>query len=296
MNPLDTLTQINLTDLTASFGWQNAPRLARALQALFYTTAEKFARQMLAFDALIGATDLPEASRKTLLHFVRDVRVCGAENIPEKNPVLFLSNHPGMTDTLSLFAAINRADLRIIAIDRPFLRSLPNTSAHLFYISEDSTERLHAVKQAATHLRNGGALLTFPAGQIEPDPDVYPGAIDSLSRWTDSAGVFVRFAPATKIVPTLVRSVVWDKAANHPFTKLKKTREEREKLAAALQLLAHVMFNLRPVTVTVQFGKPIGVEAIGSKDVEKIHAAVLAEMRALIQTTPKSGESAIRDV
>ena len=106
-----------------------------------------------------------------------------------------------MTDTLCLFAAINRPDLRIIALDRPFLHSLPNVSRQLFFISDDSKERLSAVRKAAAHLRAGGAVLTFPAGKIEPDHQVYPGALELLYRWTDSAGVFLRFAPETRILP-----------------------------------------------------------------------------------------------
>jgi hypothetical protein len=143
-----------------------------------------------------------------------------------------------MTDTLCLFAAINRPELRSIALDRPFLQSLPNVSRQLFFISDEPAERLGAVRKAAAHLRGGGALLTFPAGRIEPDPRVYPGAVESLNTWTDSAGVFLRFAPETRILPMLVSNVLWKKVVSNPITKLKKDREDREKLGAAFQLLA----------------------------------------------------------
>jgi len=140
-----------------------------------------------------------------------------------------------MTDTLALFAGIKRP-VRIIALNRPFLQSLPHTSKNLFYVSNNASERMSAVKRAASHLRNGGVVLTFPAGKIEPDPDVYPGALESLNDWTDSAGVFLRLAPGTHIVPVLVRNVLWDKAVKHPLTKLKKTREEREKTGRSLSI------------------------------------------------------------
>jgi hypothetical protein len=61
----------------------------------------------------------------------------------------------------------------------------------------------------------------------------------------------------------------------------------REKLAAAFQLLAHVQFNARPVTVTVQIGKPITVKELGSNETQVIHQAVLAEMTRLIQNPPE---------
>ena len=37
------------------------------------------------------------------------------------------------------------------------------------------------VRDVARHLRAGGAVLTFPAGHNEPDPDVHPGADDGAA-------------------------------------------------------------------------------------------------------------------
>ena len=134
-------------------------------------------------------------------------------------------------------------------------------------------------------------MLTFPAGKIEPDPQVYPGALESLNHWTDSAGVFLRLAPETRILPMLVSGVLWKKVVSNPFTKLKKVREDREKLGAAFQLLAQVIFNLHPLIVTVQVGEPVGLTEIRSTEISAIHEAVLTGMRSLIENPPQ-GESA----
>ena len=282
---LDTLTQINLDDLVSSFGWEKFPFLAAVLRKAFLSPARKFARQMVDFDNRVGMLGLCEGSRQTLQQqYVSDVRVHGREHIPHTGPVLFLSNHPGMTDTISLFAAIHRPDLNIIALHRPFLASLVNVTRNLFYISDDASERMRAVRQVSAHLKNGGAALTFPAGKIEPDPDVYPGALDSLNDWTDSAAVFLRFAPQTKIVPVLVSGVIWERTARHWLTRFKRTREEREKFAAALQLLAIITRGARPTTVHVRFAKPVTVEQVGSKEPQAIHQTVLARMRGLVES------------
>ncbi len=286
-DPLTALTDINLDDLVSSFGWQNQPVLRAALRRVFHGLARKFALQILDCDRAVGENGLPQGAQHALYNYVRDVKVFGRENVPASGPALFLSNHPGMSDTLSLFVGIARRDLRVIALDRPFLQSLPNISGHLFYISDDSSERMSAVKKAAAHLRNGGALLTFPAGEIEPDPDVYPGALQALTGWTDSAAVFVRFAPETQIVPALVRGVLWDKAVKHPLTIFKRERVERERLGAALQLLAYMLFDVRPVTVRVQFAKPVTVAEVGSSEVTAVHSAVLERMRGLLQNPPE---------
>lgn len=293
MDTLATLTQINLDDLVAAFGWERHPRLAAALRVAFASMAKKFAAQMIDFDTQVGASHLPAASFHTIRRYVNSLRVYGAENLPAEGPVLVLANHPGMADTLALFCAINRADLRIIAINRPFLQALPNTSRLLYYVSDHPSERMRAVRQTAAHLKNGGAVLTFPAGQIEPDADVYDGAAESLAGWTDSAGVFVRFAPETRIVPALVRGVLWNKAVKHPLVYLKRNRFEREKLGAAFQLLAHILFDLRPVNISVQFGAPITAAGIGSSDSAALHAAVLEEMRVLLRTPRPAGVPSI---
>lgn len=283
---LEALTRINLDDLVASFGWQDHPIPARLLRSLFLKPARTLAKYVVEFDNAVGQRGLVEASRLTLKHFVRDVRVFGLDLIPD-SAFLALSNHPGMTDTVSLFCALNRPGLKIIALDRPFLMALPNTSKQLFYLTDDAGSHISLVRQVISHLRNGGAALTFPAGEIEPDPAVYPGAVESLQTWTDSVGVFVRMAPDTDILPMLVRNVIWDKTAKHPLLKIKKIKDEREKLAAALQLLAMIMWNVKPVTVTVQIGKPIDSKELGTTDTQVIHQAVLTEMKYLIENPPE---------
>jgi hypothetical protein len=293
LNGLQTLTQINLDDLVSSFGWQAQPVPARILRGIFHKPAQTFAKFMLEFDTAIGERGLVDASRQALRHYVRDVRVFGSERVPD-SAFLALSNHPGMTDTLSLFAALNRPALRIIALDRPFLMALPNMSRQLFFVKDDPTSRMGLVRQVSGHLRSDGSALTFPAGEIEPDPNIYPGAVDALQTWTDSVGVFIRMAPDTVILPVLVRNVIWDKTAKLPLLKVKKDRVDREKLAASLQLLAMVVWNVRPVTVTVQIGRPIDPKKLGTTDTQVIHQAVLAEMKSLIENPPKSnGVSAL---
>jgi len=286
MNQLDTFTSLNLDDLVSSFGWQVRSMAARLVRKLFLGPARTLARHMVGFDGEVGSLGLAEASRRLGRSYVQDVRLCGLDRLPS-GPILALSNHPGMTDTLSLFVALNRPDLKIIALQRPFLQALSNISPRLFYVLDDPAARMGLVRKVSTHLRSGGAVLTFPAGRIEPDPAVYPGALESLQTWTDSVGAFVRMAPETAVVPVLVRGVVWDVAARHPLLVIKRTREEKERLASALQLLAMIMFGIKPVTVTVQIGHPVRASHLGTTDSRAIQEAVLSEMRHLIEASPE---------
>ncbi len=283
---LDRLTEINLDDLVSAFGWQDHPLLARLLRRLFLKPAQTFAQQMLDFDSSIGVNGIADAACLAERFYAREVRVHGADLLPN-SPFLALSNHPGVTDTLAVMAALGRADLKIIALDRPFLLSLPNLSKQLFFVTDDPNERVAMVRRVSTHLRNGGSVLTFPAGHNEPDPDIYPGAIKSLGTWTDSAGVFLRLAPGTVLVPVCVRGVTWDKTAHHPLTRLRRTFDDQQLLASAMQLLSHVLLNTRPVTVHVLIGKPITVKDLGSTEPRVIHQALLAEMKELIKNPPE---------
>jgi len=291
MDALHALTEINLADLVASFGWQNAPTLASVLRAAFHAPARKFARQMLRFDADVATRGLSAAAQDLFHQYAQNLTVLGAEHLPASGPALFLSNHPGMVDTLALFIAIQRPDLRIIAIERPFLQSLQNTGQQLIFISDDPARRMSAVRTAAAHLKAGGAALTFPAGKIEPDADVYPGARASLAGWSESAGVFLRFAPETNIIPTLVRGVLWDKAVKHPLTRFKRERLERERLGAAFQLLAHILFDQKPLHVTIHFAQPVTIAEIGSNDPAAIHAKVIERMEKLIMECGSSASA-----
>lgn len=290
---LDTLTVINLDDLVSAFGVQDWALPSYLVRRLFHGAARGFAKQMLAFDSAVGSRGLSEGSRQTERSYARDVRVSQADVLPSGS-ALFLANHPGMTDTLALFSALGRDDLKIIALNRPFLLSLPNVSKHLLYLTDDPAERVGLVRRVSTHLRSGGAALTFPAGHTEPDPDVYPGALDSLQTWTDSVGVFLRLAPETAVVPICVRSVFWKTTANHPLIRLRRTQDDQQLLASALQLLSHILLGTRPVTIQVQIGKPISARELGSTSTEAIHRAVLGEMKRLIENPPNcEGEGAL---
>jgi 1-acyl-sn-glycerol-3-phosphate acyltransferase len=275
------LTQINLDDLVRSFGWEERPVLAGVLRLACRRPAKKFARLMVDFDRQVGEIGLGLAARGLLRRFCRQVVVIGRENLPT-GPMLALSNHPGMVDTLALFAALQRPNLRIIAAERPFLAALYRTVSALEFIPEEGGNSVGLVRRVSKHLQTGGAVLTFPSGEIDPDPEVYPGAVEALANWSDSAGMFVRLAPETAVVPVLVRGVIWRRTAQHALIRLiRQEREARERLAAAIQLLAHIVLNAHPLEVTVQIGLPL---AVGTGELQ---AELLAAMRRMIENGPR---------
>ena len=160
MDALAVLTEINLDDLVSSFGWEDHPFSARMLRSMFVGPARKFALQMLDFDNAVGQVELVYAARQAQRRYVRSVRLFSAP-LPA-GPFLALSNHPGIVDTLALFSALNRPDLKIIAVDRPFLKALPNISKQLFYVTDDPTARMALVRQVSGHSARGRCSTDLP--------------------------------------------------------------------------------------------------------------------------------------
>ena len=56
------------------------------VRALFYSTAEKFARNVLDYDRGVAEGGLAEGSRRLLARMVREVIVEGADRVPPQGP------------------------------------------------------------------------------------------------------------------------------------------------------------------------------------------------------------------
>jgi hypothetical protein len=275
---MDTLTHINVEDFLEAFGLGRVRRGRPLIEWLARPPARRFADEVAAYDRLVGEQGLQAGARWILKKYVQNLRVQGRENIPDGGPVLILCNHPGLTDTMAMFASLPRPDLRVVAGERPFLRALPNTSRRLIYVPDDAQARLGVVRAGVNHLRSGGALLTFPAGHIEPDPAVLPGAVESLQTWSESITLFVRRAPKTLIVPAIIRGVVAPASLRNPLTRLRRQQQDRERLAATLQIvLQSVLSAYRPTNVRVTFGPPIQADSTG------VMQAVINQARRLIE-------------
>jgi 1-acyl-sn-glycerol-3-phosphate acyltransferase len=272
---LERLTRVCVDDVITAFGLGGLGRGRAVLEALSNVPARRLARQVLAFDGIVGEAGLGVGGAWALQRMCRSVSVEGRNDVPRGGPLLLVSNHPGLADAVALFAATPREDLRVIAADGPFLDALPNTSRYLLTVAETPAGRSNVLRAAARHLRGGGAVLTFPGGRIEPDPAVLPGAVEALGRWSSSADLFARLAPGLAVVPVVVSGVISPRALRVPLTRLRRRKRDREWLAATLQMLAPA---LRDVDARVEFGRPIYAGARGG-----IGKAVIEEARRLME-------------
>ncbi|MBI5030829.1 MAG: hypothetical protein HZB51_09900 [Chloroflexi bacterium] len=253
-----TLTRINIQDMVDNFGLSGLRYGRRVIERAFWSPAHIFARQMAQFDRRIGEIGLAAAAHELLLRYVNRVEIIGAENVSRTGGVVLAANHPGMMDTLACFSTIPRTDLHIVSADREFVRALPNIARRSFWVSDDLRERLTVVRQVSRFLQTDGAVLICPAGQIEPDPATMPGAIESLTRWSDSLGMFVRLAPQCVVVPTVISSVVYAPALHNPLARLRRDQKSRERAAATIQAFLHTIGYLRSrMRVRIEFGAPL---------------------------------------
>lgn len=287
----EALVEINIQDMLVSLGIPNIRTGRNLLARLLDYPARKFARHVLDYDLGVAELGLAGGATRLLRSYVRSLTVNGRENLPEQGAVLILSNHPGMTDTVALFAALPRPDLRVLAADRPFLRALPATKPYLFFISEDGKDRLDVLRKTAAHLRAGGAVLTFPAGSIEPDPRVMPGAVESLSNWSSSAGFFIRMLPNLPVLPVMVSGVIAAPALRHPLTRLRRKPKDRDRLAATLQILMREFFPSRwEVDVQVDIFPLIDTAGMADlRDPARITTALIERIRPHYQRVSQYG-------
>jgi hypothetical protein len=176
--------------------------------------------------------------------------------------------------------------LHVLALEREFLRALPHTAERLFMLPDDMFKRRAMLREVGKHLDGGGAVLTFPAGQIEPDPLVLPGAVESLDTWARSVGLFAKMAPQMRIVVAIVSGVLNPEAQRNPFIQVQRDRKKREFLGATLQILWK---GYRTNVVNVAFSPPILASSFAdcNYDAGLVTAEVVEAARKLITQPPE---------
>ncbi len=274
---VEVLTKVCVDELLSAFGLGGLRHGRRSLEQLCRIPARRLARQVATYDEIVGESGLAAGGAWALERMACRVEVEGLENVPREGPLLLAANHPGLSDTVVLFATTPRADLRVVAAERPFLDALPNTSRYLFTVAEQPPGRFGLVRTATRHLRGGGTILTFPGGKIEPDPAILPGAVEALEHWSASVDLFARLVPDLVIVPVIVSGVLSPTALRSPLTFLRHRKEDREWLAATLQMLTPA---LRNVTTRIAFGRPVHADDSADRSVSR---AALGEARRLIE-------------
>lgn len=282
------LARLSADEIVAALRLAEVPRALRAsLRAVLLGLSTPLGRKLARFDERIAAIGLAAASSAVLADFgARWSRTGDAP--PAGGPLLVVANHPGAYDALVLFAAIGRDDVATVAADRPFLRAMRTLAPHLVFVPDPPAspdERARGLRRALKHLSQGGALLHFGAGRIEPDPAFDSGGnAPALQPWSPGTGALVRGAAAARgsLVAAIVEGVHSAAAKRLLFTRL----AERRGVTTLPLLLQVAVKRYRDVAATARFGPTIDAREFVREGGDS--AALSARMRERAQAVLES--------
>ena len=128
-----------------------------------------------------------------------DLRALAA--VPRSEPLLVIANHPfGVVDGLVISHLIGRVrpDFKLLAHEA--INRAPEVRGHLLPIAFDETRRarlnnVESCRLALRHLRDGGALIIFPAGEVSTAARIFDCATDA--PWKPFTSKLITSAEAT---------------------------------------------------------------------------------------------------
>lgn len=138
-----------------------------------------------------------------------DIRISGDDlsKIPAQGAVVAVANHPfGLLDGALLASVLVRVRSDVRVLTNHMLSDLPELSEMAIFIDpfdrmESRAANARALKQAVAHLKSGGLLLIFPAGEVSHF-DFRAGAVRD-PVWRSTAARLIRLTKA-KALPMLV--------------------------------------------------------------------------------------------
>jgi 1-acyl-sn-glycerol-3-phosphate acyltransferase len=181
------------------------------------------------------------------------LEISGRENVPSEGPVIFMSNHQGNFDILSLFLAIPRQFSWIAKEELFAIPVFGHSMARAGYIPLDRSDGRRALKSieaAAAMIKNGRSVIIFPEGTRTPDGNLLP-----FKR----GGFLLAAKAGVPIVPLTING----SAKVNPCKRL----------------------ELYPGKITIRFGEPIPpVEGGGGAHrdllMERVRAAIAAGLES----------------
>jgi len=268
---IETLTDTLLDEIVNAAGLRKTLAARRTFGLLFRRAADRLSVIGLAADRMIRTDGFPAACRWMMSHWVGNVTTRGAENIPPEGPLLVVSNHVGAYDILVAPSQVNRPDLKIISSDIKYLKNLPHACEHLIFLTDEPHDRMAATRAGIRQLKEGGSLLLFGSGRIDPDPALSAEAEKHLENWSPSIDLFLRMAPQAKVVLSIASGFLTSRWMNHPLTRLRRVDWEKRRIAEFGQVLQQLFFpGTIYVSPSVSFAPPITAEELGENPRQKL--------------------------
>ena len=253
------LSESLIFDLTKAFALPQTDSAKTLVRLMFGRAVRAAARMGIGLDCAVADGGIAAGACWLLPRFVKSYQAQGVEAIPSNGPLVIASNHPAGVDSIVISAYVKRTDYKVITGNIPFFQHLPHVSTHAIYAPEktDTAGRMQVIRASIRHLRQGGALLIFPRGGIEADPEFMPRPDGEFNRWSRSLEIFMQRVPDLQILVTIASGVISRAAMQHPVTWLRKARPDRQRLAFIYQFIRQMVsgrqiFDLTP---RVTFGE-----------------------------------------
>jgi 1-acyl-sn-glycerol-3-phosphate acyltransferase len=279
------LQRLILQEFPPTFGTSSRGLFARIFASVFALPTGRFGRLFAAADREVARAGMGAGCARILSSLSVSVTARDAGNLPAEGPLLVVANHPGAYDSLALASCFTRRDLKIVVFEIPFFRGLPTASRFFLYATTDPISSMVALRATIRHLQEGGSVLLFGTGVIEPDPARGPGAIAALDRWSRSIEIIMRHVPGLRLVPAAVSGVQMPAFVNTPVRLVRKDPIDRRRVTEYLQVITQLLFpRWFNVTVRISFAPPATFEELSGESAGgKLMPAILARERRVLE-------------
>ncbi len=231
-----------IDEIVYALGAKKGGIIRNVLAPLLQNPAKKLAEILADFyDGVVNKSP-SQGATDTLPKFNVEVQRSGNQNMPMSGPHLLISNHPGGLDSVAILSCIPRADIKVLVSDVVLMRKLDYLNRHSIFVDFKALGGMSALREAISHLNQGGILLLFARGEVEPDPACFPGAVESIDKWSPSLEIMLRKSPSTSVQILSVSGAILPRFAAHPLTKLRRRPETRQKLAEVMQMVTSLYY------------------------------------------------------
>ncbi len=242
MTSVETLSEGLIGEIFKAIGLAEHGWARRQFGGLFRKAADRLSATGMTFDQLCATRGFAAAAEWALTNWCTDIQARGVEHVPPDGPLLVISNHPGTYDALVIASRLRREDLHLISSDILFLKQLPHVVHHFFFIDMDPSVRAAAMRQGIRHLEDGGALLLYGTGEIDPDPSLFEEADRHIGFWSRSIELFLRRVPETRVLLSVVSHAVSPRWAHSPVGWFRRQPLDKRRIIEFGQVLQQLFF------------------------------------------------------
>jgi len=260
----NTLTENLISEIVKALGLPSTRRIRRIIASLTGRAIRRFTGLASDLDCVVEEEGLAGGARWLLPKFVKGHSAQGVEHIPSTGPLVIASNHPASIDSVVISAHVPRQDYKVIIGEIPFFKNLPNIRKNSIFAPAptDVPGRMQVIREVIRHLKNDGAILIFPRGEIEADPAWMPHPDAEFDHWSRSLEIFLKQVPHTQVLVTMVSGVISKAAMYHPITWFRRARPDRQRLAFMYQMTRQMIAGTEVFGLTprVTFGDLVSAE------------------------------------